>query len=58
MNTKTINAIYTPLNKWLRMMCLKQKRGLPDYCLTPDGIIIDCENCRYQNNFYYKGTWY
>ena len=52
-----IHAIYMPLNKWLRAMCLKQRKVLPDGCLTPDGLMNDCAECRYRNNFYIKGTW-
>lgn len=52
-----IIANYTHLNKWLRMLCLKQRRGLSDFCLTPDGIVLECKKCRFKNNFDYKGTW-
>lgn len=51
MNTKIYKTYkkYLPLERWLRMMCLKQPRVLPYYCVTADGLEHDCSECRYHS---------
>ena len=52
-----INQNYTPLNNWLRMMCVKQPRFLDGGCKTNYGYERECKECRFRNLFNLSGEW-
>jgi len=48
---------YTPLNNWMRMMCLKQPRVLTGGCVVNNKYTMDCMGCNFKNSFNLSGCW-